>query len=39
MGSVWASWGASEIAIIRRQGKPEVIWNQMIADIKSAMQQ
>lgn len=39
MGSVWASWGASEIAIIRRQGKPEVIWNQMIADIKSSMQQ
>ncbi len=39
MGSVWASWGASEIAIIRRQGKPEVIWNQMIADIKSSINQ
>jgi arabinogalactan oligomer/maltooligosaccharide transport system substrate-binding protein len=39
MGSVWASWGSSEIAIIKRQGSPETIWNQMIADIKSSMTQ
>lgn len=39
MGSVWASWGSSEIAILKRQGPPETIWNQMIADIKSSMGQ
>ena len=39
MGSVWASWGSSEIAIMRRQGKPATIWNQMIADIKSSITQ
>jgi arabinogalactan oligomer/maltooligosaccharide transport system substrate-binding protein len=37
MGSVWASWGSSEIAIIKGQGKPEVIWNQMIKDIKASI--
>lgn len=37
MGSVWASWGSSEIAIIRGQGKPAIVWNQMIKDIKSSM--
>ncbi|MEY4639391.1 MAG: hypothetical protein RLY13_389, partial [Actinomycetota bacterium] len=39
MGSVWASWGSSEIAIIKGQGKPETIWNQMIADIKTSIGQ
>ena len=37
MGAVWASWGSSEIAILRRQGKPQVIWNQMIADIEASI--
>jgi arabinogalactan oligomer/maltooligosaccharide transport system substrate-binding protein len=37
MGSVWASWGSSEIAIIKGLGKPEVIWNQMIKDIKASI--
>ena len=37
MGSVWASWGSSEIAIIRGQGKPTTVWNQMVKDIKSSM--
>lgn len=39
MGSVWASWGSSEIAIIKGQGKPVTIWNQMVSDIKSSMSQ
>ncbi len=39
MGSVWASWGSSQIAILKRQGKPDVIWNQMIADIEAAIGQ
>lgn len=37
MGSVWASWGSSEIAIIKGQGKPEAVWNQMIKDIKASI--
>ena len=37
MGSVWASWGSSEIAIIRGQGNPVTVWNQMVKDIKSSM--
>lgn len=37
MGSVWASWGSAEIAILRGQGKPDVVWNQMIADINSSI--
>ena len=37
MGSVWASWGSSEIAIIKGQGKPETIWNQMIKDIQASI--
>jgi len=39
MGSVWSSWGSSQIAILKRQGEPDVIWNQMIADIKAAIGQ
>jgi len=39
MGSVWASWGSSQIAILKRQGEPDVIWNQMVADIESAIGQ
>lgn len=39
MGSVWASWGSSEIAIIRGTAKPDVIWNQMVASIKSSIGQ
>lgn len=39
MGSVWASWGSAEIAILKRQGIAETIWNQMIADIKSSIAQ
>ena len=37
MGSVWASWGSSEIAIIKGQGKPQAVWNQMIKDIKASI--
>ena len=37
MGAVWASWGSSEIAIIKGQGKAEVVWNQMIKDIKASI--
>jgi arabinogalactan oligomer/maltooligosaccharide transport system substrate-binding protein len=39
MGSVWASWGSAQIAILKRQGEPDVIWNQMVADIKAAIGQ
>lgn len=39
MGSVWAAWGSAEIALLRRQGKPDVIWSQMIEDIKTSIGQ
>lgn len=37
MDSVWASWGATEAALLQKKGNPTELWNKMIADIKTAI--
>ena len=37
MASVWASWGATEMAIITGKAKPQEAWTKMIADIEAAI--
>jgi len=33
MDTVWADWGATEVAIVNQQGDPAALWNQMTASI------
>ena len=37
MGSVWASWGSTQAALLQKKGDPTELWNKMIADIKAAI--
>lgn len=37
MASVWASWGATEMAIITGKAKPAEAWSKMVADIKAGI--
>jgi arabinogalactan oligomer/maltooligosaccharide transport system substrate-binding protein len=34
MDSVWADWGATEVAIINNQGDPVTLWQAMVASIQ-----
>ncbi|GCD21157.1 extracellular solute-binding protein [Cellulomonas algicola] len=33
MDTVWADWGATEVALVNQQGDPTALWNQMTASI------
>jgi arabinogalactan oligomer/maltooligosaccharide transport system substrate-binding protein len=33
MDTVWADWGATEVAVVNQQGDPSTLWNQMTASI------
>jgi arabinogalactan oligomer / maltooligosaccharide transport system substrate-binding protein len=33
MDSVWADWGATQVAIVNQQGDPATLWSQMCASI------
>jgi arabinogalactan oligomer/maltooligosaccharide transport system substrate-binding protein len=33
MDTVWADWGATEVAVVNQQGDPTALWNQMTASI------
>ena len=35
MGSVWADWGAAELALIKGQGDPATVWNAAVANVKA----
>ena len=39
MNSVWSFWGATQAALLQKQGDPQALWEQMIADIKAAIGQ
>jgi arabinogalactan oligomer/maltooligosaccharide transport system substrate-binding protein len=35
MGSVWADWGAAELALIKGQGDPATVWNTAVTNIQA----
>lgn len=37
MGSVWESWGATQVAIINGDGDPVPLWQKMTADIEASI--
>jgi arabinogalactan oligomer/maltooligosaccharide transport system substrate-binding protein len=37
MGSVWASWGSTQAALLQKKGDPTELWTKMIADIEAAI--
>jgi arabinogalactan oligomer / maltooligosaccharide transport system substrate-binding protein len=37
MGSVWASWGSTQAALLQKKGDPTELWNKMNAEIKAAI--
>ena len=37
MGSVWASWGSTQAALLQQKGDPTELWTKMIADIEAAI--
>jgi arabinogalactan oligomer/maltooligosaccharide transport system substrate-binding protein len=37
MGSVWASWGSTQVALLQKKGDPTELWTKMIADIEAAI--
>jgi arabinogalactan oligomer/maltooligosaccharide transport system substrate-binding protein len=39
MNSVWSFWGATQAALLQKQGDPKDLWGQMIADIQAAIGQ
>jgi len=39
MNSVWSFWGATQAALLQKQGDPKALWEQMVADIQAAIGQ
>jgi arabinogalactan oligomer / maltooligosaccharide transport system substrate-binding protein len=37
MGSVWASWGSTQAALLQKKGDPTELWDKMNAEIKAAI--